>query len=520
MKKLHFLRIPKSSLKLFLMLSLALLSMGGAYAQKAVTLKQADLGTRGHRNGEVFDKLIGNVIFEQNETTIYCDSAYLFKDKNSIEAFGAVRILEGDSVTVTGNYLEYNGNVKRAKLRNDVVFTKLATATLYTDHLDYDRPRNLAYYFNGGRLVDSINVLTSEKGYYDVNTDMASFKKNVEVQNPDYVMTSDSLQYNSATKIIYFRTETKVVNNEGESFIYREGHYDTKTKRSIMLRGFVEGNTYTIVGDNYDLDNIRKIYKIRGDAALTSKEENLTIYGQRVDHFKVGGISKVYDKAWLAKVMDDNDTIFMTADTLVSIDSPDPEKKRLLAYHNVKVYKQNMQALADSVEYRPSDSTIYMYRDPVLWTEENQMIADSINILIKNNTIDRIFLNRNSFVISQDTIMNYNQIKGRRMVAEFANNEIHRVLVEGNGESIYYALNEESTKYIGMNKIVCSNIIIRFSEGRVKNLSFYINPDARFVPPHELQQEEKKLKGFAWKGEERPVRNQVIKSDIPDKPVQ
>lgn len=505
-----FNRSPKG-----LLLALTLLaSICGAYAQKTVVLKQATLLSMGHRDGEEFQKLLGDVIFEQNETTIYCDSAYFFKARNSVEAFGHVRILEGDSVTVTGKYLEYDGNTKQAELLHDVVFTKLATATLYTDHLDYDRILNKAYYYDGGKLVDSINVLTSRRGYYDVNTSMASFKRNVYVTNPDYTMRSDSLQYNSKTKIIYFRTQTKVLNKENESFIYEGGKYDTKTRKSEMVKGTLESRSYILVGNRYDIDNLQKIYKVRGDIAMTYREEKLTIYGQAADHYKNSGIAKVYNNAWLAKITDDNDTVFMTADTLISIDSPDPAKKRLLAYNNVKVYKKNMQAVADSVEYRPSDSTIYMYQSPVLWTDGNQMTADSINLMIRNNTIDRIFLNRNSFVISQDTLLNYNQIKGRKMVAEFAGSNLNQVLVEGNGESIYYALNEESTTYIGMNKIICTNIIIRFREGRVNNLSFYVNPDASFIPPHQLKEGDKKLKDFSWRKDMRPARQQVVKSSI------
>lgn len=486
------------------------------HAQTKVNLKQADLLTRGQRGNEAFDRLIGNVVFEQNETIIHCDSAYFFKEKNSVEAFGNVRIFEGDSVTVTGKFLEYDGNTKLAELQRNVVFTKLATATLYTEHLYYDRLRNLAYYRSGGRLVDSINVLTSRRGYYEVNTQMASFKRNVNVKNPDYTMTSDSLQYHSGTKVIFFRTETKVVNNQGESFIYKGGNYNTITKKSLMTQGLLEARSYTIVGKRYDLDDLRKVYKIRDDVAMTYRQENLTIYGQSVDHYRLSGIAKVYDKAWLAKVTDDNDTLYMTADTLVSIDSQDPKKKRLLAYNNVKVFKKNMQAVADSVEYRPADSTIYMYVNPVLWAEENQMTADSINLVIRNNTIDRIYLKRNSFIVSQDTLKNFNQIKGRAMVAEFAGSNLKQVLVRGNGESIYFALNEENTAVMGMNHIVCSNIIIRFVEGRVNTLSFYVKPDAHFIPPHELKEENKKLKGFEWKQQRRPVRKEVVRSGIPD----
>lgn len=482
-----------------------------AVGQKKVKLEKADKLKGGKKGDERFDRLLGNVILTQNKTTIYCDSAYLFKKRNFVEAFGRVRITEGDSVTITGNKLEYDGNTKKAKLRNNVVFTKLATSTLYTEYLDFDRPRNVAYYYNGGRLVDSINVLTSNKGYYDLNSNMASFKKNVHVKNPDYTMTSDSLQYNSRTKILYFRTPTNVVDKDSSTFVYNDGEYDTKTRRSDLKLGTAESDEYVLESEDFQLDDIRKIYKLRKSVKLISKKENLIIYGQAADYYKTTGLIKIFDRAYLAKITEDNDTLFMAADTLVSIDNADETKKRLLAYHKVKIFKQDLQGVADSVEYRMSDSTIYFYKDPILWSEGNQMTADSIRMLIKNNTIDRIFMNVNSFVISKDSLLNFNQIKGRKMTAEFKEKKIHRVVVEGNGESIYYALSEEEKSAMGVNRIICSNITIRFKEGKVNNLSFYKQPDARFIPPHEITEEDIKLKGFSWKETEKPTKSQVKK---------
>ncbi|HZB15440.1 MAG TPA: OstA-like protein [Chryseolinea sp.] len=482
-----------------------------AVAQKKVKLEQADKLKGGKQGDERFDRLLGNVILKQNKTTIYCDSAYLFKKRNFVEAFGRVRITEGDSVTITGNKLEYDGNTKTAKLRNNVIFTKLATSTLYTDYLDFDRPRNLAYYYNGGKLVDSINVLTSRKGYYDLNSNMASFKKNVHVKNPDYTMTSDSLQYNSRTKILYFRTPTNVVDKDSSTFVYNDGEYDTKTRRSDLKLGTAESDEYVLESEDFQLDDIRKIYKLRKSVKLISKKENLIIYGQAADYYKTTGLIKIFDRAYLAKITDDNDTLFMSADTLVSIDNADEKKKRLLAYNKVKIFKNDLQGIADSVEYRMADSTIYFYQDPILWSEGNQMTADSIRMLIKNNTIDRIFMNVNSFVISKDSLLNYNQIKGRKMTAEFKEKKMHRVVVEGNGESVYYALSEEEEGAMGVNRIICSNITIRFKEGKVNNLSFYKQPEARFIPPHEITEEDIKLKGFSWKEGEKPIKSQVKK---------
>lgn len=483
-----------------------------AQGQKKVQLKQADKLKGGRsEDGERFDRLLGNVILTQNKTTIYCDSAYLFKKRNFVEAFGRVRIIEGDSITITGKKLEYDGNTKKAKLLKDVVFTKLATSTLYTDHLDFDRPKNLAYYYSGGRLVDSINVLTSNKGYYDLTTNMASFKKNVHVKNPDYTMTSDSLQYNSKTKIIYFRTPTTVVDKDSATFVYNDGEYDTKTKQSDVNRGIAESSEYILEGEDFQTDNIRQIYKVRRSVKMTSKKENLIIYGQAADYYRAKGIIKVFDQAYLAKIGEAGDTLFMAADTLVSIDNKDPQLKRLLAYNTVKIFKEDLQGVADSVEYRSADSTIYFYQDPILWSEGNQMTADSIRMLIKNNTIDRIFMNVNSFVISTDSLLNFNQIKGRKMTAEFKEKKISRVVVEGNGEGIYYILSEEEKSAMGVNRIICSNITIRFKEGKVNNMSFYTQPDGRFIPPHEIKEEDIKLKGFVWKDSEKPAKSDVKK---------
>jgi lipopolysaccharide export system protein LptA len=495
---------------------LMIFSMVGyqAEAQKKVKIKQANVGKSGRKDGERYDRLIGDVIFTQNQTTIYCDSALLFKKKNSLEAYGRVHITEGDSVDITGSRLEYDGNTKLAKLRKNVVFRKKATATLYTDNLDFSRPKNLAYYFNGGKLVDSANTLTSVKGYYNLNNNMASFKKNVNVKNPDYTMTADSLQYNSRTKVIYFVTETTVVNKDSSTFIYKEGVYNTATKKSDVRSGTGESEEYTIEGLNYDYDGIREIGKVRGNVVMTSKKQNLKIYGQASDYFKLKGITKVYNNAYVAKVTDDNDTLYMSADTLVSIDSEDPKKDRLLAYNNVRIFKKDMQGKADSLEYRIADSTLFFYKKPILWSEGNQMTADSIRMLIKNNTLDKVFLVSNAFVIAQDTLKNYNQIKGRRMTAELANGKLHRMVVIGNGESIYYLIDEKIMQLMGMNYMICSNITIRFKEGKVNNLTSYVKPDAKFIPPHELKADDKTLKGFSWKGKEKPKRSEVVKQPI------
>lgn len=483
-----------------------------AVAQKKVQLqKGAGKLIGGTKNGERIERVIDNVVFVQGTTTIYCDSAWFYRSRNMVEAFGRVRIVEGDSITITASRLEYDGNTKQAKLRQNVIFTKLATATLFTDFLDYDRLINEATYFNGGKLVDSINTLTSSKGYFLVNANLAAFKKNVKVTNPDYTMTADSLQYNTKSKDILFVSETTVINKDSSSFKAQSGKYNTISRTSDLFEGAGQSRHYKIKGDRYDFDDKKKIYKVRGNVSMTALDENMTIYGQSVDMNKGRNISKVYDHAYVAKVTDEGDTLFMSADTLISIDDADPSKKRLLAYHHVKIFKKDMQGLADSLVYRAADSTLFFYKNPVLWSDENQMTADTISMLIERNTISKIFLTTNSFVISKDTLFNHNQIKGRNMVAEFGGGKLKRVNVNGNGQSLYFAVDEKTHVLTGMNKIICSNIIIRFQDGKVHDLSFYVKPEANFIPPHELDDEEKELEGFSWKEDARPEKYDVVK---------
>ena len=496
--------------KTVLFILLAFIVYGQVNGQKNAKLERADNLYGGvDDKGERYNSPVGNVVFKQNETFIYCDSAIFYENTNAIRAFGNVKITDGDSVTITSNTLYYNGETKKAELRENVVFTKLKQLTLYTEFLDYFRLKQEAQYFNGGKLVDSTNVLTSEKGYYLVNTNMASFKTNVVGKNPDYTLESDTLQYNTQTNIVYFRDRTKLTDVDGNVFNYDEGFYDTSIKRSNLSSGTIETTSYDLTGNKLFLDDIKKYYTATGDVEMISKEQDIIITGDFSYYDKLKGRAKVYGNALMKKILQ-ADTMYLTADTLVAIENDDPSKKRILAYNNVEIFKSDLQGIADSLVYVNIDSIIYFYDDPVLWTGGNQMTADSINVEIVNNTIDKLNMRVNSFVASKDSIANYNQIKGRDMMAIFNNGAINKVDVDGNGESLFFALDETDTYLVGMNKIICSNITINFKENLADNISFYIKPDASFIPPHELTDEVKRLKDFQWLEEKKPILSEML----------
>ena len=286
--------------------------------------------------------------------------------------------------------------------------------------------------------------------------------------------------------------------------------FDTSKGTSAFFIGEVNTDKYLLKGDELYFDNELGSYSAKGNVYLFAKEDSVIITGDQANFWQDKGIAKVYGDPLLKKSLR-MDTLYLRADTLVSIDDSLAVNKRLLAYNNVKIFKTDIQGKADSLAYYLSDSSISFFNDPILWNEGSQITADTIHVLVKKGTIDQLRTSVNSFIISEDSTKNYNQIKGRQMIAHFNGKSIKDVDVNGNGESIYFVAEEENTDVLmGMNQIICSNMKIIFKENQVNDIRFYTNPDGSFVPPHELKDDDKKLEGFAWRIEERPSRNEIL----------
>ena len=481
-------------------------------AQKKIKL-DGDKAKGLRKNGTNYTIVTGNAKFTHKGTIFYCDSAVLVKKTNYLDAYGHVKIIDGDSITVTSKTLHYDGNTKIAKLRQNVVLTKLDQMQLFTDYLDYDRSTSIATYFNKGKVVDSTNVLTSKKGYFNTKTSFSSFKTNVVGTNKEKTLRSDTLVYNTKTGIVFFVAPTEITDVEGNVFNYTEGVYETKLKSSNLFKGIAETESYFLKGNKMKLDDIKGEYIATGNVYMLSKDENIIITGQQAIMNKLTKTTKIFDKP-LLKMVDKGDTLYMTADTLVSIDSEVDIKKRLLAYSNVLIFKKDLSGKSDSIAYFQSDSTMTLYNDPVLWSGANQMSGDTIDIVIKDKGLDKMLLYPNAFVASSDSAEYYNQIKGRSMIALFKNEELDVVNVYGNGNSIFFMRDDETRNLIGMNTIICSDIVLRFEHRVLTDASFLVNPEGKFIPPHELKTEDIKLNGFEWRGEEKPIKADFLKNEF------
>ena len=500
-------------LQIAVFLTLVLGFVSESHAQRKEKIKYSALSGEVIRaKGETYRKLWENVVFSQNNTIIYCDSAVLFASRNALEAFGNIRIVDNDTVTITGRKLIYDGNARKAQMRENVVYTS-GENRLYTDFLDYELDTRIAYYFNNGKLIDLNNTLSSRTGYFYSYEDRATFFGKVELLSPEYTLHSDTLRYNTITKIAITNGKTEIITSDS-TFLYSDGgEFKTIPEQSSFIKGQIETRDYYLEGDELFFDDLNKFYTATGNVKMTAKNNDVIITGDKGVYWRNKGLSKVFGNPVMKKVMQ-ADTFYLAADTLISIEDNVDSLKRILAYNHVRMFRSNLQGRADSLAYFIADSIITYYFDPILWSSKNQISSDTITLYLKNNVIDEMYMQKNAFIVSQDTLSQFNQVKGRDMRAYFTDNVISKVNVNGNGESIYYVLSDGDSLLMGMNRILCSNMTMRFKDNDLNNISFYMNPEATFYPPHEITKDITKLGGFAWRATERPTLKQVL-SPVP-----
>lgn len=486
---------------IFLVIILCLSTVAQAQKGERIKYKAEEL-EYGKKKDESYRKLTGDVVFTQKSTTVYCDTSYFYKKRNVMEATGHVRIVD-DSTTITSRQLVYEGDERMAKLRQNVVYLR-GERELYTDFLDYDLEGEIAHYFNKGKLIDTTNVLTSEIGYYFAKDEFAQFYKNVVLTSPDFVLKTDTLRYNTLTKVAYTYGPTQITSDDGTVLHAKGGEFRTVVDESDFVKGSIETRDYYLEGDELYFDDGEKYYKAVFNVKMTAKDEDVIITGDEGYYDRRNGISKVYGRPLMKRILE-ADTLYLAADTLVAIESKYDSARRILAYKNVKIYKEGLQGIADSMAYFNEDSVIFFYGDPVMWNNQNQITADTINLEISEDEMKRMNLRSDAFLVSEDSIENYNQIKGRNMIAHFVDNQIDRINVNGNGEILYFALEEGDSVLMGMNKIFCASMQIRFKEQKLSSFSVYTNPEAQFIPPHELTEEMQYLANFAWRETERPT---------------
>ena len=447
---------------------------------------------------------------------MWCDEAIYYGKEDFIEAYGSVRVKQGDSINMTSKYVEYSGKTQLAYASGDVVLID-PDSKLYTDILHFDRIKQQAYYNQKGKVVrDTSGTITSTVGRYYVNSKKYQFVDNVKLVNPEYEIDTERLDFYTESGYAFMFGPTTITSET--SVIYCErGFYNTNNDTGYFVKkSKINYDDRIVEGDSVYFDRNKNFASATNNITVIDTLNKSIIKGHYAEVFREKD-SVFITKRALAITEQENDSIFMHSDTLMVTGPPD--ERIIRGYYNAKMFKSNLSGKADSIHMNQKtgltqlinfydvDADAFSKKEhPVLWHFESQITGDSIHLIsnTKNETLDSLKVFNSAFVINKDSLGDgFNQISGKVLYGLFENNELNTIDVIKNAETIYYLRNSEN-ELVGIDKSKSGSIKIFISENQIDELRKINQIGGKTYPEEDFPEKERKLKGFIWRNEERP----------------
>ena len=477
-------------------------------AQKKTTIHilNADRADYDERLGRDVQRLIGNVVMRQDSTYFYSDSAYFNEKTKFFDGFGNVHIIVNDSVNIYSKLLKYNGETKFAELFHDVVLKDDSTV-LKTQYMTYDRVGHLATYPNKGTITRNDKKLVSKKGYYRDDIKVLYFRKDVVGTMPDYKIVSDTLVYDTENEMMYFYGPTDIYNKENSLF-GNYGWYNTETEFVYLdSRATLKNKEQSMTADTMFYNKKTGYAKALSDVIIEDTTNKAIIKGEYAELWKSLGKCMITDNL-RAIYYEEADTLFAKADSMyVYFDTISNDIQHVKAFNNVRFFRTDIQGKCDSLHYALADSMVYMRTLPVIWAEDSQLTGDSINIKVRERAIENLLMYPNAFVIQQDSIKGFNQVKGKQITVYFKDKDINNMYNKGNAETVYW-LRDDDGSLIGVNFSQSSEMDIIIKNRQISEIKFYKNIKETLYPEEQLKDNMEYLKGFLWQEDKIPVRDE------------
>ena len=477
-----------------------------------------------------YRKLIGHVILKHADGLMYCDSAIIDVDANYMTAYGKqIHIAKGDSIDIWGDFLEYFGDQKLARL-STMCSMRDKTMILTAPELNYNMDTDIGNYMSGGRVVSKETTITSAIGYYYHNTSDAVFYGDVILKDPNRTIYADSLKYNTEKEIAYFITKTKIIDKDSNIIETNSGFYDTKNEKAYFGDDAVihKGDSY-VKAHTIDFNNQTKQAIAQGNVVWRDSSERTTILSNYIYSNEDSSYVKAFkDPLMMSVSEDEKDTMYLSADTLLTYKSPILFKanandtsdktdtiiklnsavktdsvKIVKAYYHMKMIQGKVSATADSLFYSEEDSIFKLYINPILWMDSTQITGDSIYLYTSNKEISKADVFGNAFIANMQASAVFNQIKGKFMQALIEHKKIKQVDVDGNAESIYYI--KDKNAFTGANKSSSGHIVVSFNDGEVNRIKLTGGPEAEFTPMKKINPETYRLDNFHWYLDKKPL---------------
>ena len=455
--------------------------------------------------------LVGNVAFRHDSMYMYCDSALFYEANNSLDAYGNVRMNQGDTLFLYGDRLHYKGDEMLAKVRENVVMID-KEMKLTTDSLNYDRTINLGYYFNWGTVEDTLNVLTSEWGEYDTQTNDAMFNYEVTLTNPNFVLTSDTLLYNTKTQVATIVGPSDIRSNRNH--IYSTlGRYFTATDQAHLLnRSVLTNDDKRLIGDSIYYDRISGFGEAFDRVEMDDFGGKTRLTGDYIYYNELADSAYATRRA-IAIDYSQGDSMFIHGDTLrllTRFPETDSVYRIVQAYRKVRIYRDDVQAVCDSLEFNSLDSCMTMYFDPVIWNGPQQVLGEVVRVYLNDSTVEWAHVENQALIVERVDTNQFNQISGREVKAYFVGGNIERTDVEGNVKVVYYYTEEGDSVAFGMNTTECTYLTAYMKDRQVDKLYIKEQSNGVFYPILQVPTGKDRLSNFAWLNKLRPLSKEDI----------
>ncbi|MBR2770438.1 MAG: hypothetical protein IKD78_00245 [Bacteroidales bacterium] len=489
----------------FLLLSQIVVAQEQDTVQRKKTrihIEHYDVATFSKSMGDM-QRLIGHVKMRHDSAYFFCDSAYFFEKTNSFNAFQNVHIIVNDSVEIFSDLLDYDGNTRFAEFFDNVKLMDDST-TLLTEYLTYDRNLHLACYPDSATTYRGDKTLISCIGYYRDDLKEFSFFEKVEVTSPKYQMYTDTLYYNTDIEKMWFEGPTTIINKENvlegthgyylvdEDFVY------------LDERPFMYNENQQIRSDSIFYDRNIGLAQAYSQVDMIDTSYKIIMRGDYAEMWENKGLSFATDSAY-AISYDGGDSLYIHGDTLfMYFDKQKEEAKKLIARRNERFFKSDLQGKCDTLTYLVEDSILRMRVEPILWAEDSQMTGTDIDIKVKENSVEWVLQKGNAFIISQDTIEGFNQIKGTDITSHFKEGDIHHVNVDGEKAETIYWIRDDDGGLIGIDVSNSETMVIEMENQSVSIIKSFKAISETMYPETDLSESNRYLQGFKWHEEARP----------------
>ncbi|QES89780.1 OstA-like protein [Rhizosphaericola mali] len=604
-----------------------------ANMRRIVIMSSKRLHSQQMPDSVVYQSFAGNVKLKQGKTFFDADSAVINSVTNIVEAFGHVFINDEGKTKINSDYLRYNGAERKAFLRDHVIL-KDATSILHTPELSYDLGSKTGIYEKTGHLINGKTILDSKGGIYYGESHDATFTGDVRLRDPQYTIDTDTLLYNSESKIATFTVPTVIKVGKQQKVLTTDGYYNLMNKTAYFgKRPTLIDSASTLIADEVAMDDANGFGDARGRVVYKDTAQNMALVSGHLRTNRAVGALEATELpvAILEQEKGNSDSLYITGDTLFSgrlsarFDNADdgklhlndfylPERKAdsngvirpsiqvkdsiitivkplhnrpittdslagatetnnmvafkslgaptkdtsslrsplaqdsvsiikypvvrpaksvpkntvnivkqkrkkdspkkqeednkknennsdryIEAYAHVRIFSDSMQAVGDSMFYSFKDSIFRLFKNPVVWTQSNQLFGDTIYLFTQNRKPKRLYVYENAVAINRaDTFPThnfFNQVKGRTLNVMFTNGAIDSIHAKGSTESIYY-ITDAMNKYTGVNQCTSDVLDMFFINKKPMRIKPISDVSGTVYPIQQSDPNDMRVRGF------------------------